>query len=95
MTRTEIKEITDGIVENAKFILQEMRCRQAYTNYVDVKELCEFLLHQEQAVDELVDVCNDAAHTIRNYKKLVRIAQDTVGESTWQKILEEAYKESE
>ncbi len=95
MTRSKIKELTDNVVENAKFILQEMRCRQAYINYVDVKDLCEFVVRQEDAVNELVEVCNDAAHTIQNYKRLARIAQDTVGETTWQKILEEAYGESE
>ena len=95
MIRSEIKELTDGVVENAKFILQKMKCKQAYINYVAVKEIKVSLDRQVKMSEKLIDICADAAHTIQNYKRLIQIAQDTVGETTWQKILTKAYKRSD
>jgi len=95
MMRSKIKELTDDVVENAKFIFHKMKCRQAYINYVAVKEMKDSLERQEKMAEELINTCADAAHTIQNYKKLIRIAQDTVGETTWQEILTKAYKESD
>ena len=92
---TEIKNATESAIKNAKLILSKTKSREAFINYISIKDLQKLLIIQDQTIRNLSSLCMNAGKTIKNYKKLTRITQDYVGETAWQNILEQTYKESE
>lgn len=93
--KAKVKETADAVIKNAKLILDKTKSREAYINYMSVRDLQKLLIVQDQTIRNLSALCTDAGKTIKNYKKLTRITQDYVGETAWQRILEQTYKESE
>lgn len=93
--KAKVKETADVVIKNAKLILDKTKSREAYINYMSVRDLQKLLVVQDQTIRNLSALCIDAGKTIKNYKKLTRITQDYVGETAWQRILEQTYKESE
>ena len=84
----DLQELTNEIVENAKELLQKTKCKQAYVNYAEVREICNFLIRSQAATDKLVHICYDASVRIRNYEKIMNAVKSAVGENKWNSILQ-------